>query len=482
MKRLHLLLYILIVCLGLQAQVTEQGEQLLVYRNTGVVDLLYTHEVDSILTTDSTQVFYAKDTTLVVPFTELDSVAVGSRNEMKLHEGVKELTTQDDLPWIISFDGQSIFYRLDTPQNILPKEGLKLFYGLHSEGASIFPYGLCGRVKTVVRQKEDIRVDVELLKLEDIFSRLFFAGPIHTEIDVPLSRLDAMNRAPVNTGIDLGFNLDVSDVGSVEVKGKLNISGDVVICIGYKHADLTLTYGYGIGVKLQAKESTTYHFEELGPEAQIGTFYGLLNLEAAVGAFADLSAELSFGMDIERTYSRKLLWTRRNDDNSFEFCETNMDEPYKDEAQFDLALNGSIFFGPELRIDFVTIGDLIGARAKVKVGPEITGKISLGMIQNMRNFQSEAYGNAQLAICSKVAVEGYTTNRHYLVWGDVDEHQIFNAGFPFAEHTMRLFPNYSQSKAVATTNKTKVVKTEMATAVPEPTPTALETGFEIVDP
>ena len=57
MKRLHLLLYMILVCLGLQAQEAEQGEQLLVFRNTGVVDLLYTQEVDSILTTDKSSMY-----------------------------------------------------------------------------------------------------------------------------------------------------------------------------------------------------------------------------------------------------------------------------------------------------------------------------------------------------------------------------------------------------------------------------------------
>jgi len=131
MKRLHLILLLgLLGCMqGLHAQEDqEQGEQLLVFRNTGVVNLLYTHEVDSILTTDSTQVFYAKDTTLVVPFAELDSVAVGSRNVRKLKATVHELTEERDLPWLIRIEENHLFYRQNTPQDILPKVGEKLFW------------------------------------------------------------------------------------------------------------------------------------------------------------------------------------------------------------------------------------------------------------------------------------------------------------------------------------------------------------------
>lgn len=483
MKRLHIILLLGMLSLvsGLQAQ-EDAGEQLLVFRNTGVVDLLYTNEVDSILTNDTTQVFYAKDTVLVVPLAELDSVAVGSRNEMKFHEGVKELVTEEDLPWITRFDGNHIFYRLDTPQNMLPKKGMKLFYGLHAKGAGIFPYGLCAKVTAVDKLGDEMKVDIELLQLDDIFSSLFLAGPVHAEVDVPLSRMQRVRKAPANDDIDLGFSLDVGDMGSVEVNGKLNISGNVVVQLGYRHADLDITYGYGIGVKLQAKESATHHFEELGPEARIGTFYGLLNIEAAAGAFADLAAELSFGMDIERTYQKKLLWTRQDDENSFEFRNLNEDEPFEDKAQFDLTLDGSLYFGPMVRLDFVTIGDLIGARAKLKIGPEVEGQISLGMLQNMRNYQSQFYGSAELSVCSKVAVEGFTTNRHYLVWGDVDEHNIFNVAIPFGVHSINLFPDYMQSSAVASTTESQEEKVDVAAAIETPTPTDLETGFEIVDP
>ena len=133
MKQLYLIILLGLLSLTSSLQAQEQadpGEQLLVFRNTGVVDLLYTNEVDSILTNDTTQVFYAKDTVLVVPIDELDSVAVGSRNEMKFHDGVKELKKTEDLPWIIRFDGQIIYYRTNTPANILPTVGTKLFYGL----------------------------------------------------------------------------------------------------------------------------------------------------------------------------------------------------------------------------------------------------------------------------------------------------------------------------------------------------------------
>lgn len=491
MKRLHLIILLSLLGLasGLQAQEqTDPGEQLLVFRNTGVVDLLYTNEVDSVVTNDSTQVFYAKDTVLVVPIAELDSVAVGSRNEMKFHDGVRELKKTEDLPWIIRFDGQSIYYRLDTPTDILPVVGMKLFYGIEEQltEKTVFPFGLSVKVTNVRKLTDEIRVDVEVIRLNEIFERLFLAGSFGGSVPMMTNHRQVTRRAPVHSTIDLGYEIDMDGVGTIGVSGNLEITGNAVISLNpfhnHSHADLNLSYGFGADVKLEARENAEYNFEELGQDIRIGTFYGLLNLDAAVGAFADLSAELNLDIGIQRTYHRRLLWNRNGDESTFEFREVKTNEPYTDEAKIDLTLKGELFFGPVVKIDFATIGDLVGARAKVKVGPKIEGTISLGMLQDMRNYQSEFYGNATLNLCSQVAVEGFVINRHDLVWGEVDEHEVFNAAFKFGEHEWRLFPDYTQTRAVATTNRQKDVKSEMATAVKQPTPTDHETGFDIVDP
>ena len=126
-RRLIILIALLTTMVGLWAQTDDDGSQIPVFRNTGEVNLFYSNELDSITTNDTAQVFHGKDTTLVVPYSELDSVAVGSRNEAFFHDGVKRLTNAGDFPWIIRFDGESIFYRKDTPSNILPSVGAKLF-------------------------------------------------------------------------------------------------------------------------------------------------------------------------------------------------------------------------------------------------------------------------------------------------------------------------------------------------------------------
>ena len=145
----------------------NETEQLLIFRNTGEVNLLYSNEVDSIvcsyLDKDSiqyddyvSQVFYAKDTTLIVPIAEIDSVAFGQRNVMKYKENVHQLTSKE-LSYIIRYDGEAIYYRIDTPSDILPSAGQKLFYG---EMDDIFPIGLCAKVKNVEKMSTEIKVSV----------------------------------------------------------------------------------------------------------------------------------------------------------------------------------------------------------------------------------------------------------------------------------------------------------------------------------
>lgn len=486
MRQLYLIVILCQLSLteSMLAQDQDRGKQLLVFRNTGVVDLLYTNEVDSIITNETEQIFYSKDTVLTVPLAELDSVAVGNRNEKKFFNGVKELTKSDDLPWIIRFDGQSVFYRLNTPVDILPSIGMKLFYGIeeHLTDDTLFPFGLSAKVTNVTKQAEEMRVDVEVIPLNEIFERLFYAGPFSGTQTV-----NAIHRAPLKGNVDLGYSVEIENVGNIGISGNIEIAGDAVININpfrnqnHSHADLTLKYGYGVDVTMGARENTTLNYEELSPDVRIGTFYGLLNIDIATGAFIDFSAELNLGISLRRSYQRRILWNRDNNGNSFELKEVSSEEPYEDEAQIDLTLKGNLFFGPMLRIDFATIGDLVGARAKIKAGPEVEGKISMGMIQNMRNFRPEYYGEAKLNLCSKVALEGYVINRHNLVWGEVDERKFFDASVSFGGHEWNLFPDYTHNNATATTNKAGKVILNVATAIETPTATNLETGFEIVD-
>lgn len=486
-RKLLTMLVLLTAMVGMWAQTDDEGRQILVFRNTGEVNLFYSNDLDSITMNDTAQVFHSVDTILVVPFAELDSVAVGSRNELKFHSGVKELT-EDDLPWIISFDGESIYYRPETPMNVLPSVGMKLFYRLKEKETeeAVFPCGLCAKVTNVTKQADKIRVDVENIPLNEVFEKLFLAGPISSVQPLSLPSMQNGRRAPVNREISLDGSLRLGDIGNIGVNGFLKIDGNAVIHLNpfktYCHADLDLTYGFGADITFNARENVSHHYEEMTPNVTLATFYGLLQLGAATGVFADVSAEMNLNIGMERTFRRKLLWTRENDKNTFEFREDKSVGPYEDKAKIDMTLSGYLFFGPVVNIGFSIAGDLFGARAKVFAGPKIDGKINLGLIQQMRNYNSEFYGSAKLDVCTQIDVKGYVTHRRFLLAGKVDEHEVYDRSFTFGGHKWNLFPEYERGRAVASKDQKEKAEITVATAVPEPTPTPLETGFEIVGP
>lgn len=484
MKRLHLIIYMALVCLGLHARESDPGEQLLVFRNTGVVDLLYTNEVDSVVTRDTEQVFYAKDTVLVVPFSELDSVAVGNRNQMVFHEGVRELTNSVDLPWIISFDGTSIFYRLDTPSDILPEVGMKLFYGLDGQKneKSIFPYGLCSKVVAVTMEDNCIRVDIEIVEIDEIFIRLFYAGELIQNRPVASKRKKAERY--VSEELEANIPIPLGDYGSLDINGTVKVSGKVVTDIRwrkrYYHADLDLDYSIGFDVALTSDDSEDIDVDFYDADKIIASVYKVLDLSAAIGAYVEAKAELSVSAGMKRSYHRKLIWTRQNGEDSFEFFNPNPEEPYKNEARAELTLDGRLSFGPVLRLDFGVVGKVLGARAKLKLGPEIEGKLGLGILRIMRNYTPQIYGTSELTVGSRIKLEGFGIHRHYLVWGDVDEHKFLELSYPFAQQSWRPFPEYQHTNAVASTNLQPSIN--IATNVVNPPITDIEMGFEIVDP
>ena len=160
---------------------------MLVFRNTGEVNLFFSEQLDSIvysrLDTSNikhedivSQIFYSPDTAIIIPINEIDSVAFGSRNETVFKKEVRQLNDVD-CQWIIRYDGTNIFYKLSTPSNILPNKGYILFYGERNE---IFPNGLAVKVNNVTRTDDAYAINVTEVEFKDIFDRLFFAGSVDT--------------------------------------------------------------------------------------------------------------------------------------------------------------------------------------------------------------------------------------------------------------------------------------------------------------
>lgn len=483
--RKYLVLFATLFTLSLTAQ--DAAQQVLVFRNTGEVNLFYSDRLDSVVCSpydkDSllyeepvSQVFYSRDTVMMIPLAEIDSVAFGERNEMTFHPDVKELT-DEDARWIIRVEGPSVFYRINTPHDILPVVGQKLFCAIGSDGplSTFFPNGLCARVVSVQPAGSNFCVTLEAIPLEQVFSKLFFAGEIAQTASTSIRR-----KAPAQEGLTLSTTIPLGNLGNIDVVGNITIRGNVVMSLRdhYYHADLDANYHVGFGVSLNASENSEANYEEISFERNIATFYRVLNLRAALGAFADVAAEMKLGLNMERTYCRRILWTRRDGQDTFQVQTAGEDRTFEDEASVDLTLDGSVFFGPLLRLDLVLVGDAAGARAKIKLGPQVDGRINLQMIRQMHEYNPQFYGNAQLNAASRLSLEGYLLNRKYFLGGNVEEHRICDISEVFAQQTIRLFPNFTDTRGtqIPTSENAEVSAASKSSA---PIVHEVELGFEI---
>ncbi len=231
MKRILFILLATVFAIGSFAQ---EDTQILVFRNTGEVNLFYSSELDSIFCspldtlgveheTNVSQVFYTHDSAYVIPIADIDSVTFGSRNEIVYKPEVKILNAADTV-WIIRVENDIVYFKPNTPAAILPQAGDKLFY---PETNEMFPVGLAVSVVSVTPANNEIAVKVEVVDLSEIFDKFFYAGKI--EDTAPAA--NGMRRAPQwQTDFDLQGELNLASHGNISTVGHLAVIGKTVMC------------------------------------------------------------------------------------------------------------------------------------------------------------------------------------------------------------------------------------------------------------
>ena len=480
-RYLFLILSLLSFSMVLRAQEAGEGEQLLVFRNTGVVDLLYTNEVDSILTNESTQVFYAKDTVLVVPLAELDSVAVGNRNVREIKSEVHELTDERDLPWLIRVEGNHIFYRLDTPQDILPKVDDKLFYGGSHE---LFPIGISAKVVRTTRLAQEIDVEIEPVELHEIFDRFFYAGRV-TMSEMPAEARYMMSRANHDRKvIPIEGKLEVEGYGEMYAHCQLELLGDYVINVfsNYYHGHIKGEFSGEVGAKLKCDENTECHSTIPILHLPLPAVAGILYPSVYVNLFTDFNAELNMNFSARKVYRFEYDWTRKDGEQSGKVVEPTEGPAEDEEIKTDLTLEGQLHMGAQAGVGLNLIGNRVGFRFESKLGPCLEGELGIGVLSKMRDFNSELWHKAELSTSIKlIFMLSYLRHEIFYIFGDEVVEPITTCEFSLFKDTHHLFPNYTHTRAVAMTNRQEEVKSDMATAVLQPPPTDIETGFEIIN-
>ena len=485
MKRILSTILLSVICLSasfIHAQ--DEADQLLIFRNTGEVNLLYSSKVDSIACSmydkDSilhneyvSQVFYGQDSILVVPIAEIDSVAFGPRNIVEYKDDVRQLTTSD-LPYIIRYDGNIIYYRTGTPANILPSIGEKLFYG---EMDSIFPIGLCAKVTGIEKSASEIKVSVTDIELSEVFEKLFYAGRAQAD-NASLSR----NNVTRSThSFEIPCKIKLGNIGSITATVLVSIDADFVIhpLQHYYHGDFTVNTRLGSDIKIMTVDKASVEMYDEFKTFHLPNIAHVLHPQITLGGFAELNAELAFNHSMRRTYCQKWEWTRKDGINSFVSHGGNDTATPDDKAQMDITCKGELYFGPMLTFELNTLLSAIGARAKMKLGPSVKSEIGLGQIQELsEGYAPELYAKAALKVMSKLDFGGYTFTKN-VITGEENEYLLMRASHLWSQRTYPYFPIFEVTRAVEMQQKNGNVSISTATKSSNEIIRDVVTGFQI---
>lgn len=475
MKRI---IYFLLLLFSTSLSAQQTDRQILVFRNTGIVDLIYETDLDSIVTrtgldgSGDTQCFFARDTTLIVPLAEIDSVAFGSRNAIEFLPDVHQ-ADEATLSYIVSYRNPYIYYRKNTPAGILPKVGEKLFFG---ERNDIFPNGLCARITAVRPETDAIAVTVTSAEPAEIFSRFFYAGPVN--LSEPLRRTSMQGKATVPIEGELKFDKEIDIMEDCKLKFLVNarIEGQAVLqpLRHFYHVNGLLQMQSGFGVEFECRENgkLEYSSPELARVPMPPVAY-ILHPSLSLSAFADLKAEMSLGLDISRFWNYRLNWTRHNGQNSFQATSLSADgADGEDKIHSDLTLKGEVFFGPLLKVDFRLLGVESGARFKIKAGPELYGELGMEVLRSLDRPDTELYGKGKLSVTAKGQVEGC------LFAGD-NELKVFETSVKGGGTVLNLFPEFTQTRGIRDITQRSDIS--LSTRTDTPIARERETGFELVD-
>lgn len=463
----------------------DESKQVLVFRNTGEVNLFYSEQLDSItfsrMDKDSvwhdtivSQIFYAIDTALIVPVAEIDSVAFGSRNEIRLKDDVKNLIESGDIDYIIRYDGNYVYYKKNTPKEILPKKGDKLLY---ADRIDIFPNGLCAEVLDVIPQEDEYAVHVKDISLHDVFDRLFYAGTIKHNEKIAIPSDKERNVGITGNSISYDGTINAGNGCTIAMNGTVTWNLRSVVNWGYYHVEGSVDLDFGYSTDLTANGEIYYESDELA-RAQLPLIAMVLKPEISLSAFADFDAELGFKYKMHRQWHNKFSWTRKNGENTF-WSEKNADkeEAEDDEAELELLCDGSLYFGPKITLDMGLLFNVVGAGMNFKVGPEFSGNLGIGILRKMsETYNSEVYGSSKIDMHSKVGLEGYVTKP----FNEDDKTVIFKLEYTSEDITLDLFPQFFDTRGVVDRLSSK---DEVSVSVKNRTDVVfpLEVGFELLD-
>lgn len=489
MKNSLLLFLLAFVFTAPSSLAEDDANQVLVFLKNGDVKLYFDDQLDRIepsyYDTDSikydhlvSQVFHTKDgKATIVPISDIDSVAFGNHNVVDIKSDVHVLK-QIDIDNIVDYDGAEniIYYKASTPSSIFPYSGEKLFYG---DFTPLFPVGLCARVTGIVKEGEISKVYVEDIELTEVFNELFFAGKSDLFKSLPISP----QRVKMNETEAKAFNV-LSATGNIEAAN--------VVCEplkGYYHIDFEGEISFGLNIEIETDDTEEINKEYpiisniAPPVIRALDAVGLISCGLNLVAFMDLEAHLKVNFSLQRRYPIKISWTRKRNSNTCDNVESEDDSanPTIDEAKAEIMLDGKAYFGLGLTLNISTLKDHLGTDLKLKYGPEFSGELGFGVMRELaEKYSAQNYLKGTLGVCQKIAFEIETYNHFFFG----RRNKIFTIERKFGSHELHLFPEFKDTRAVASTKKETVETNSdisVATVSEEKIAAPVLPGFQLFD-
>lgn len=484
MRRLFVFI---VVLLGLSFNATAQNdsEQVLIFRNTGEINLLFTTEIDSIVCRNVnigessneevlSQLFFTKDSTIAIPVAEIDSVAFGSRNAIEPKANVR-IMDSNDCEWITGYDGNFIYYKLETPNSILPKVDEKLFYGQNDK---TFPLGLAAKVTEVQTNVDNYAVKVKDVELDELFHRLFYAGSITTPQSQ--SAKSKSPRADFSGDMNYSLNINLNDSIKLSQNNDFSIKGKIVVDAlrDYYHLEGTLTNKMDYTFTATSTESRSDELQRTWGTIQLGTYALVFTPSIDVGGFLGVDAELSANFRLQRKVGIDFIFKRKRGVTERMNFGDLVAEDTQTKASADIILKGEAACGFFGRLNLNILRNVELANLVVQVGPYVSGELGFGLLNQLGEYNPELYHKSVVEFGAKAKLSGSYFQRDVENWEDPEEHEVFSNEIKYPIRTYDLFPNYCQSRAVnIPENRTISVSTKTSNKIMR----EVETGFEIVN-
>lgn len=456
-------------------------KQLLVFRNSGEVNLFFTDSIRTIIIEENDslgrcQVFTTHgDSRHFIPVAEIDSVAFGGRNKIEIKPNVRILKDDIDIPYITFFDGVSLMYNPSTPSSILPSVGDLLYYDKITE---LLPVGICAKVVSINNGSDKISIGIETVDPSEIFSEFFFAGdasdPDVQRLARSVSRLKDCKGNLVNFSVDVsGFKSNIG-VGYEFTEMVFNVLKH------YYHVKCTLKPKTELDFNFKLDDTETFEKKYKEQTINLSPIAGIFVPSFDLAFFLKISASLDFNYHMLHEYSLIYEWTRQNGVSTFTAPSVMTGDNGKNEARAQLMLEGDIFAGLEVAARFGLIGDLAGVGIRVNAGPRFKGEIGLGVLQQLsQNYSPELYAKGDISM-SLIGLQSQLF-AYYKTFNSILGNNLEITPFgpslstDFFKREIHLFPPFERTTATAVNSSSIASRTEVA----EPIVYPLNVGFNL---